>query len=292
MPYLILVLGLALLLVNYYRLKKLSGSISVAHETANVRPSLLQRYLKPLWQEWQRYALGNGTWRGRKGAVTASIVVALLLLLNANWLGFSLAFFLPAVLLSVFYAQISIGRALRRRYFDNRFPEVLAVINAAISAGNSIHQALHRCGDGVDGELGAVFKRIDRRLNLGEEPERVFKDAWLEYRYREFYFFVIVMLVSLQRGGQLRVLVGRLSRIITNSKNMARRKAAMTSEARMSAKIVAAIPLLFLCGMKYFSPENFDFIINDPVGRLILYYVIGSEAIGMGIIWVLVKRAT
>ncbi|MFI8416079.1 type II secretion system F family protein [Serratia sp. NPDC078593] len=292
MPYVILILGLALLLVNYFRLKKLSGSITAAHESANARPSLWRKYLEPLWIEWKLYALGNGSWQGRKGAITAVIVLILLLLLNANWLGFDMALFFPAVLLCVFITQIRIGRALHRRYFDERFPEVLAVINAATSAGNSIHQALHRCGAGVDGELGAVFKRIDRRLNLGEEPERVFRDAWLEYRYREFYFFVIVMLVSLQRGGQLRVLVGRLSRIITNSKNMARRKAAMTSEARMSAKIVAAIPLLFLCGMKYFSPENFDFIINDPVGRLILYYVIGSEAIGMAIIWILVKRAT
>ncbi|WP_258318080.1 type II secretion system F family protein, partial [Escherichia coli] len=124
----------------------------------------------------------------------------------------------------------------------------------AVSAGNSIHQALHRCGEGIDGDLGKMFKRIDRRLNLGEEPERVFNDAWKEYQYREFYFFNIVMLVSMQLGGQLRVLVGRLSRIITNSKNMARRKAAITSEARMSAKIVAAMPLLFFCGMKYFSP--------------------------------------
>jgi tight adherence protein B len=100
------------------------------------------------------------------------------------------------------------------------------------------------------------------------------------------------MLVSMQLGGQLRVLIGRLSRIITNSKNMARRKAALTSEARTSAKIVAAIPLLFFCGMKYFSPENFDFIIHDSIGRLILYYVIASELIGMAIIWYLLRKAT
>lgn len=43
--------------------------------------------------------------------------------------------------------------------------------------------------------------------------------------------------------------------------------------------------------MKYFSPENFDFVVHDPVGRLILYYVIASEAIGMIIIWILLRRA-
>ena len=43
--------------------------------------------------------------------------------------------------------------------------------------------------------------------------------------------------------------------------------------------------------MKYLSPENFDFIINDPTGQLILYYVIASECIGMLIIWLLLRRA-
>lgn len=165
------------------------------------------------------------------------------------------------------------------------------MINASISAGNSIHQALHRCGESIEGPLGNSFRRIDRRLNLGEEPERVLNDACREYRYREFYFFVAVMLISLQHGGQLRMLIGRLNRIVTNSRNMSRRKLAMTSEARASAKIVAAIPLLFFCGMKYLSPENFDFIINDPTGQLILYYVIASECIGMLIIWLLLRRA-
>lgn len=289
MAYFILLAGIVLLLLNYRSWNKLRHTIIPRHTTSTVFPPL--RYLQARWLEWQSYALGNRTLKESKGALAAIGVLCALLFLNANWLQFRLWLFIPMILPLLFMAQISIGRTLERRYFENAFPEVLSVINASISAGNSIHQALHRCGESIEGPLGNSFRRIDRRLNLGEEPERVLNDACREYRYREFYFFVAVMLISLQHGGQLRMLIGRLNRIVTNSRNMSRRKLAMTSEARASAKIVAAIPLLFFCGMKYLSPENFDFIINDPTGQLILYYVIASECIGMLIIWLLLRRA-
>lgn len=289
MSFLILFIGLAVFSLNFYNWRKLTKIASKS--TFNPRQSLVFGYIKNTWQEWKLYALGDYSLKGMKGGIIAISLLLVLLFLNANWLQFDVAFFLPEALIVMFIAQLRIGRSLHRRYFEDRFPEVLSVVNAAVSAGNSIHQALHRCGEGIDGDLGATFHRIDRRLNLGEEPERVFNEAWQNYRYREFYFFVVVMLVSLQHGGQLRTLIGRLSRIVNNSKNMARRKSGMTSEARTSAKIVASIPLLFFCGMKYFSPQNFDFVVHDPVGRLILYYVIASEAIGMIIIWILLRRA-
>lgn len=290
MSYWIAVTGMVLLVVNFYRWKKISLTVSQEPVVERQYPPVV--WIISLWEEWWSYAVGDGSAGGAKGLIMAGITALVLCFLNINWLDIAWSFFIPAVVIGLFFAQIRIGRSLQRRYFENRFPEILSVINAAVSAGNSIHQALHRCGNSVDGHLGDTFHRIDRRLNLGEEPARVFRDAWEEYRYREFYFFVIVMLVSLERGGQLRVLIGRLSRIIINSKNMARRKAAMTSEARTSAKIVAAIPLLFFCGMKYFSPDNFDFIVHDPTGQLILYYVIASESVGMIIIWILLRRAT
>lgn len=290
MFYWLLFIGCAIFLLSYLQWKKLTRAISgSAPGQRQLLPPLA--WLLALAKEWRRYALGDGSVKGMKGALLTIALIVLLLFINANWFSISLLVLMPVTLLAAFTGQIHIGRSLHRRRFEERFPEVLAVINASVSAGNSIHQALHRCGEGVDGELGEAFHRIDRRLNLGEEPERVFNDAWQNYRYREFYFFVVVMLVSLQHGGQLRTLVGRLSRIIANGKNIARRKASMTSEARMSAKIVALIPLLFFCGMKYLSPDNFDFIIHDPVGRLVLYYVIASEAIGMIIIWLLLRRA-
>ncbi|HEY3984588.1 type II secretion system F family protein [Cedecea sp.] len=290
MSYWIVIAGMVIFIINLYRWRKIK--LTISQQPLARREYLPITWFVSLWNEWRQYALGDGTLQGAKGAIVAAAVVAVLIFLNSNWLEIGWDIFIPMVVAGAFFAQLRIGRSLLRRDFENRFPEVLSVVNAAVSAGNGIHQALSRCGKSVEGKLGETFNRIDRRLNLGEEPERVFKDAWQDHRYREFYFFVIVMLVSLEHGGQLRVLIGRLSRIIVNSKNMARRKAAMTSEARASAKIVAAIPLLFFCGMKYFSPENFNFIIHDPTGRLILYYVIASEAIGMIIIWILLRRAT
>lgn len=248
-------------------------------------------YCKEILNEWQTYALGDNTWQGRQGLIIAAASLVGLIFVNSRWLQFNLSLFIPVVVCSLFCIQIRVGRAMRRKYFEDTFPQLLSVVNAAVSAGNGIQQALQRCGESLDGDMGADFNRVDRRLNLGEDPERVFNDVWERYPYREFYFFVIIMLVSIQRGGQLRVLISRLSRIVNNSKNMARRKKSMTSEARTSAKIVAAIPLLFFICMKYFSPENFDFVVNDPVGRYILYYVIASELLGMLIIWGLLKRA-
>lgn len=90
----------------------------------------------------------------------------------------------------------------------------------------------------------------------------------------------------------MREVIMRLGRVIADSKKMEKKKSAMTSEARMSAMIVASFPVAFFIFMKFMMPENFDFLLNDPGGRMILYYVLGSEVLGMLIIWWLMRKAT
>ncbi len=291
MYYLILAVGGLLLVLNFRYRQLLEKSVSQTGSNS-FRQFMPVAYFISLVNEWKLYALGDRTLRGQKGLYISLGILMGMMLVNYNWLQFDWLIFISVLLVVLFIGQVRIGRMLHHKYFEDGFPEVLSVINAAVSAGHSIHQALHRCGQGVEGEMGVLFNKIDRRLNLGEDPERVFNDARKLYPYREFYFFSVVMLVSLQRGGQLRLLISRLSRIINNSKTLGRRKKAMTSEARASAKIVAAIPILFFFGMKYLSPENYNFVVHDPVGKLILYYVIGSELTGMLIIWFLLRRAT
>lgn len=290
MFYLLLVFGLLILVLLNIRSRQIQKKLAGEGNKPRKVWSPVA-WLQGIFLEWRSYAINEPTLKGAKNLIISVVLVIAMLGANAYWFQFDLLMIFPVLLLTAFWMLISIGRSLRRRYFENSFPELLSVVGAAVSAGNSLHQAIHRCGEHVEGELGDIFHRVDRRLNLGEDPDRVFNDAWQNFRYREFYFFNVVMLVSLQRGGQLRVLISRLSRMINKSKTLDRRKKAMTSEARMSAKIVAAIPLLFFIMMKYLSPENFDFVIHDSVGRIILYYVIASETLGMLIIWGLLKKA-
>lgn len=81
----------------------------------------------------------------------------------------------------------------------------------------------------------------------------------------------------------------RLNRLMFGARAIEKKKLALTSEARASAKIVAAIPFIFLFMLQYLSPENYEFVMFNPAGRPILYYVLISESIGILIIWLLMR---
>jgi len=207
--------------------------------------------------------------------------------IKMNRLIFSALFFLVFAIL-----VWKIGQRRSQKIFNAMFPEVIQILNAAATSGAGLLQALERCGKDLAGQLGEEFKSIHKRLAIGEEPMTVFEDSYGRYPYKEFYFFITIVRTNLIKGGQIREVISRLGRVIADSNKMEKKKKAMTSEARMSAMIVACFPIAFFLFMQFTMPDNFDFLINDPSGRYILYYVFGSELFGMGIIWWLMRKST
>ena len=82
MAFLILFIGLAIFCVNLFNWRKLTKIASKSH--ANPKPSLVINYVTNLWLEWKRYALGDLSLKGMKGAMVALILLLVLLFLNAN----------------------------------------------------------------------------------------------------------------------------------------------------------------------------------------------------------------
>lgn len=176
-----------------------------------------------------------------------------------------------------------------RAEFEEAFPDALNILASAVSSGESIMHAIMYVGKTLDGDVGAEFKVMGNRLQMGETPDEVFRKSCKRFPYPSFYFFVITLRANMQRGGQLKDVITRLNRLMFDARAIDKKKFALTAEARISAKIVGAIPFIFLIMMQYISPENYEYVMFNEAGRPVLYYVIVSEMIGMGIIWLIMR---
>ncbi|MGI9947855.1 type II secretion system F family protein [Vibrio hyugaensis] len=177
----------------------------------------------------------------------------------------------------------------RRITFEKTFPDALNILMSAVTAGESLMHAFSFVGDNMDGEVGREFKEMGDRLKLGESAEQVLLRSCKAFPYPEYIFFTITIRANINRGGQLKNVLARLIRILVDARTLETKKMAMTSEARISAKVVAAIPVAFALMVNQVSPDHINFILSDPNGRWILYYVVGSEVLGLFIVWLLVK---
>lgn len=202
--------------------------------------------------------------------------------------GSALLVIVITVIAGVFFAYLWLKKR-EQTQFEESFPDALNMLSSAVSSGESITHAIMYVGNTLNNEVGKEFKIMGKRLQLGESPDDVFRKACLRFPYPSFHFFVITLRANMQRGGQLKEVILRLNRLLFNARSIEKKKYVLTSEARTSAKIVAAIPIFFLFILQYLSPENYEFVMFDPSGRPILFYVLISEAIGIAIVWGLMK---
>ncbi|UPR55228.1 type II secretion system F family protein [Vibrio cyclitrophicus] len=177
----------------------------------------------------------------------------------------------------------------RRKLFTNSFPDVLNMLMSAVTAGDSLMHAIGYVGEKIDTTIGHEFKLMSERLKMGEAPEVVLDRACRHYPYPEFVFFTLALKANLARGGQLKNVLARLIRVLVDTRTLEKKKMSMTSEARVSAKIVAAIPLGFTILISQIAPHNLEILMEDPIGNWVIIYVIGSELLGLFIVWLLVK---
>lgn len=217
------------------------------------------------------------------GSLIASwyIVIDLLSMTNSWWVP------VLASVFSFFGYRFLVTR--RRRDFENTFPDALNILMSAVTAGDSLMQAISYVGEVMDNPIGREFKLMGDRLKLGESPEVVLKRSCKNYPYPEFLFFTVTLRANIARGGQLKGVLARLIRVLVDSRTLEKKKMAMTSEARISAKIVAAIPLVFMIILNYVNPDNVNYVLYDESGRVVLFYVLGSELFGLFIVWLLVR---
>lgn len=204
------------------------------------------------------------------------------LTLGAFLLGAPLLALPGALLAGVFGLPRWIVAYLRKRRvkaFLNEFPNALDVIVRAVKSGLPLNDAVRMIAAEAQEPVRTEFRRIVESQQLGLPMAEAAMRMSETMPCPEASFFGIVIQIQSQAGGNLSEALGNLSRVLRNRRKMKAKVQALSMEAKASAVIIGALPIIVAFLVYLTSPSYIMPLFTTSVGNLIL----GVSALWMSI---------
>ena len=168
-------------------------------------------------------------------------------------------------------------RKKRIRRFVDEFANAVDVIVRGVKAGLPLNDCIkiiaNEAAEPVRGEFRQISETQALGLTLSEAvarlPDRV--------PVPEANFFAIVIAIQQKAGGNLAEALGNLSRVLRERKKMKGKIGAMAMEAKASAYIIGALPVVVMVLVWITSPAYISLLFTETLGNVIL----GASAMWM-----------
>lgn len=173
------------------------------------------------------------------------------------------------------------ARAHRRKLaIVQQLPTFLDGIVRLVTLGNSVPAAFQAALSTTDEPLRECLERVARTMRAGVEIDRALAQVGSVYRVREFALVGAVLRLSVKYGGRADVMLERMSAFMRDLEQAERELAAMSAETRMSAWVLAVLPIVIGGFLIASNPEYFNAIWRDASGRTLVYVAFGLQAAG------------
>jgi tight adherence protein B len=182
--------------------------------------------------------------------------------------------------------EVSVRRRIRRRSarVATQLPEVLAALSAPIRAGASLPQAFAAAAEESEPPLRDMLMRACRDLD-GGVPQAEAIDAFAaRCAVPEAVLAARALRVGRAAGGELARVIDEVAETIRERERLAREFHAATAQARSSATVVAALPVVFLFMSSAGSGEQLRLLFGEPAGWALL--TAGGLLELAGVVWI------
>jgi tight adherence protein B len=156
----------------------------------------------------------------------------------------------------------------RQKKFLTEFANAIDVIVRGVKSGLPLAECLKIIAREAPEPLSGEFRRICDAQSMGVPIDQCMTKLFERMPLPEVSFFTIVLSIQLKAGGNLSEALGNLSLILRSRKLMREKINALSSEAKASAMIIGALPIV-VCGIVYVtSPNYMGLLFSDPTGHL------------------------
>jgi tight adherence protein B len=182
---------------------------------------------------------------------------------------------------------ISLVRSADRRHLarvERQLPGVAQQLAAAIHAGLSLRQALARAARDAPEPTRAELERAVGELALGGRLEGALEGLAARLPAHDLRIMVTAILVQRRTGGNLARALADLSGRMEERAQLERELRGSTAQARMTAWLVAALPVAGGAMAEIAAPGTLVRILGSGPGPALL--VASTTLYGVGLLWI------
>lgn len=224
--------------------------------------------------------------------ILAYRLVLIAILLGAGTLAFSWIYFrmpLVAVAAAVVAAylpflKINLDRSKRMAAFEEQLPDAIDTMQRALRAGHPLAASLKFVADELDDPVASEFELTFGDINYGNDVRRAMLSLLARVPSVTVMALVTSILVQRETGGNLAEILNNISTIIRGRFKFQRKVRTYSAEGRMSAWVLAMVPLILFAALTMIAPDYLPALLDDPRGQNIVIYGFCSGVVG--ILWI------
>jgi tight adherence protein B len=180
--------------------------------------------------------------------------------------------------------KIRRARAQRLAKFEEQLPDAIDVMKRALKAGHPFNGTLKLVADDMDDPVAQEFGLTFNEISYGNDVRRALLGLLSRVPSVTVMALVTSIMVQKETGGNLAEVLEQISKVIRGRFRFHRKVRTLTAEGRMSAWVLATVPLVLFATISITTPDYLPILVEDPRGQNLIIY--GAISGLIGIAWI------
>jgi tight adherence protein B len=188
----------------------------------------------------------------------------------------------PVLCLVIPVKVLKFLRNRRHKIFGVQLPEALELITRSLKAGHPVPVAIAMVSREMSDPIGTEFGVVADEVTYGSDLVSALHNLYERVGQEDLPLFVTAVSIQTSSGGNLREILDGLSATIRERGKLKRKVRAISTEGRMSAYILTAVPCLLGAAIMVTMPHFYNSVWNEPM----TWYLLGGS-----IVWLMLGNA-
>lgn len=180
--------------------------------------------------------------------------------------------------------KIRRDRSQRMAKFEEQLPDAIDIMKRALKAGHPFSSTLKLVSQDMDAPIAREFEITFNDISYGNDTRRALLGLLARVPSVTVMALVTSILVQKETGGNLAEVLEQIAKVIRGRFRFQRKVKTFTAEGRMSAWVLALVPLALFATIWITTPDYLPILVEDPRGQKLIIY--GSVSGVIGIAWI------